>query len=259
FYGYGSPDLVEAYVLLEEGARYYEGLWDHVISKERGPGYGSSRGKGIGVDRFDITLTLPPLPSEGDLVMFPEFKEKYEDKIKKAKELKVSNDRLIAMLQNALTSVKRNRYNIEVLLSLAYLERHTINTVLNLAKVEDQLLEAASARLDFAKGVSQLFEAYKMVDEMIEEEKVMWENFVTVWEKSQFPKCRSVNGRDFVHVFDDVKDHFADRRLGLEYMMAPFERMDLEGWQKQLSSIIQSYAKAKNVPIKASEIERLEH
>ena len=259
FYGYDSPDLVEAYVLLEEGARYYEDLWDNVISKERGPGYGSSRGKGVGVDRFDLTLTLPPLPSKGDIVMVPEFRGRYADKIEEAGRLIKNNDRLIAILQGTLTSVERNRYNIEVLLSLAYLERHTINTVLNLAKVEDQLLVAASARLDFARGVSQLFEAYKMVDEMIEEEKTMWENFVAVWEKSQFPKCRSVNGKDFVHVFDDVKDHFADRRLGLEYMMAPFERMDLEGWQKQLSSIIQSYAKAKNVPIKANEIERLEH
>ncbi|MEQ8552090.1 MAG: beta-N-acetylhexosaminidase [Cyclobacteriaceae bacterium] len=259
FYGYDSPDLVEAYVLLEEGARYYEDLWDNVISKERGPGYGSSRGKGIGVDRFDLTLAPPPLPSKGDIVMVPEFRERYADKIEEASRLIKNNDRLIAILQDALTSVERNRYNIEVLLSLAYLERHTINTVLNLAKVEDQLLVAASARLDFARGVSQLFEAYKMVDEMIEEEKAMWENFVAVWEKSQFPKCRSVDGRDFVHVFDDVKDHFADRRLGLEYMMAPFERMDLAGWQKQLSSIIQSYAKAKNVPIKANEIERLEH
>ncbi len=191
--------------------------------------------------------------------MVPEFRGRYADKIEEAGRLIKNNDRLIAILQGTLTSVERNRYNIEVLLSLAYLERHTINTVLNLAKVEDQLLVAASARLDFARGVSQLFEAYKMVDEMIEEEKTMWENFVAVWEKSQFPKCRSVNGKDFVHVFDDVKDHFADRRLGLEYMMAPFERMDLEGWQKQLSSIIQSYAKAKNVPIKANEIERLEH
>jgi hypothetical protein len=59
-------------------------------------------------------------------------------------------------------------------------------------------------------------------------------------------------------VLDDVKDHFADRRLGLEYMLAPFEPMGLQHWQKQLEVVISNYAKEKNIAIVGLDIERLE-
>jgi hypothetical protein len=71
----------------------------------------------------------------------------------------------------------------------------------------------------------------------------------TTWEKSRFEKCRTVNGKQFIHVLDDVKDHFADRRLGLEYMLAPFERMEIEKWQKQLLVVINDFSKANNLSV----------
>ncbi len=258
FYGYSSPEMTEVYRRLQDGARFYEDLWDLVPSKERGPGYGSSRGKGIGVDRFDQTLKLPPLPTPGDVNLSPEFNYKYAAKIDEAAKLIKSSDMLIAQLQHNMTRVSRNRYNLEVILSIAYLERYTINTVLHLSKLEVLLMQASSAGLDFARVVNNLVEAHMVVDEIMKEEQDMWSKFTGVWEKSRFPKCRSVGGKDFVHVFDDVKDHFADRRLGLEYMIAPFERMGLEKWQKELDLIIINYAKAKNVPIKGFESEVLE-
>lgn len=258
FYGYNAPNMIEVYTQLQQGARFYEDLWDQVISKERASGYGSSRGKGIGVDRFDYTLEAPPLPSQGDIVMFPKFRERYGQKIKEASILIEKNDQLMSLLQQALTRVARNRYNIEVLLSLAYLERHAMTTLLNMAKLEDILIQASNARLDFPRVIGQLLEAYHLAGEMLEEEKDMWNRFTIVWEKSQFPKCRSVNGKEFVHVLDDVKDHFADRRLGLDYMLAPFERIGLKEWQKKLGVIIQRYAEAKKIPVKGFEIERLE-
>jgi len=258
FYGYNSPNMVEAYKLLQEGARFYEDLWDRVPSKERGSGYGSSRGKGFGIDRFDLTLELPPLPTPGDINISPEFNDKYALKIEEASRLKENNDKLIGLLQQGLSKVTRNRYNLEVLLSIAYLEQHTMNTVMNLAKLEKLLVQASAARRDFINVVANLVEAYELVSEIQKEEVEMWSKFTNVWEKARFPKCQSVDGKVFIHVFDDVKDHFADRRLGLEYMLAPFERMEIEKWQKELGVIISDFAKAKNVPIKGFEIEVLE-
>lgn len=258
FYGYDSPNMVEAYKLLQEGARFYEDLWDRVPSKERDPGYGSSRGKGFGVDRFDQTLELPPLPTSGDINISPEFNDKYASKIKEASRLIQSSDKLIGQLQHNLSKVSRNRYNLEILLSIAYLERFTINTVLNLSKLELLLEQASAARSNFKRVVNNLVEAHKLVDEIKDEEKAMWSKFTEVWETGRLPKGQSVDGKDFAHMFDDVKDHFAARRLGLEYMIAPFERMKLEKWQKQLETIINNYAKAKNVPIKGFASEVLE-
>lgn len=258
FYGSGSSDIIGDFRRLQEGARFYEDLWDRVISRERGPGYGSSHGKGIGIDRFDLTLRLPPLPTRGDIVMVPEFNARYADKITEAAKLLSENDQLISHLQHSMTRASRNRYNLEVLLSIAYFERYTFKTVLRLSSIENLLVNAAAARLNFSGAVSQLVEAHKLAGEILKEEAAMWAGFTGVWEKSRFPKCRSVGEGEFVHVLDDVKDHFADRRPGLEYMLAPFERMGLQQWQKQLEGIIVDFAAAKNVPVVGLETERLE-
>jgi hypothetical protein len=68
-----------------------------------------------------------------------------------------------------------------------------------------------------------------------------------------------VNGRKFLHVLDDVKDHWADRRADLSYMIAPEESIGLEQWMKQLASLIREYAQKNNVPVRALEEARLEH
>ena len=68
---------------------------------------------------------------------------------------------------------------------------------------------------------------------------------MAVWEKSWYEKGRSVGGREFVHILDDLKDHFADRRPGLEYMLAPYERMALEDWNARLAEFTRAYAKVR--------------
>jgi competence protein ComGF len=103
-----------------------------------------------------------------------------------------------------------------------------------------------------------MIEAHLIVEGILMEEKKMWDGFVAVWEKSRFEKGRSVNGKDYVHIMDDVKDHFADRRKGLDYMLAPVERMNIEEWQNKLWGIIKEYAKKNSVEISGIPVERLE-
>ena len=86
----------------------------------------------------------------------------------------------------------------------------------------------------------------------------MWSDFTATWYKSRLPKNQSVGGKDFYHVFDDVKDHFADRRKGLEYMLAPSERMEIEEWRQQLEGVIVEFARFHNIPAKGLEATRLE-
>ena len=258
FYGADSPDMVEAYMLLQEGARFYENLWDKVPTRERKKGYGSSRGKGIGGDFSDLLIQPPPLPSSKDLSLLPAFRRKYGEKIEEASELLRKNDLLIARLYRNITRVRHNSYNLEVFLSIAFLERHTMNTVINLAKVEDYLVNASTAGDDPAKAVGLLMRAFELSEKILKEQNDMWFGFKTTWEKSRLAKNKSVGGKDFVHIYDDVKDHFADRRKGLDFMLAPFERIGLEKWRKQLGNVIKDYADSHNVPVKGLEAERLE-
>jgi len=83
------------------------------------------------------------------------------------------------------------------------------------------------------------------VARILAERERMWKALKIVWEKSRYEKGRSVDGKKFVHVLDDLKDHFADRRPGLEYMLAPYERMGLEQWNARLAGFTRDYARVR--------------
>jgi hypothetical protein len=250
YYGPGNADITDLYRLLEEGARYYESLWDRKVSVERTTGYGNSRGKGIGAERQDLFLKLPELPDASTLNVGGLFRERYTSKIESAKNLAPRIDVLAQKLTSKMTDGPRNRYNLEVLLSIAHLERFTLQTVLELARAEDHLLSASRlAQSDPVAATHQLMEAYDTAGQILEAQEWMWRNLISVWEKSRFPRNRSVGDRQFIWVMDDVKDHFADRRKGLEYMLAPFERMDLPGWRARLLERIREYAERNGLPV----------
>jgi len=260
FYGPDSPDMVEVYRLLIEGARFYEGLWDRVVSKERGPGYGNSRGKGIGTTRRDQILDTPALPEPESLAVERSFSAKYREKLDRAVALNQDNERLIYLLNRNMSRVSRNRYNLEVLLSIAYLERYAVHTALALERSENYLAQAAesAAEKNPSAAVARMVEAYNLAGMVLERGEWMWTRVKKTWEKSRYEKGRSVGGRHFVHVLDDVKDHFADRRVGLEYMITPFERMNLGAWRAELGERIKQYAAANKVPIEGMKEARLE-
>ncbi|MFK5971815.1 MAG: glycoside hydrolase family 20 zincin-like fold domain-containing protein [Flavobacteriaceae bacterium] len=259
FYGFDSPDMVGVYNVLEEGARFYEDLWDKdVVSKERKTGYGNSHGKGVGGEMRDLQIQSPPLPSITDLSLIPNFRVKYGQKIEEASILLKKNEILMLQLMRNITRVRHNQYNLEVLLSIASLERYAMNTVIDLAKVEDYLVMASKAGKNYTKAINLLVEAYSLSGEIVKDQNRMWIELNNIWDKSRLIKGESIEGKHFHHVFDDVKDHFADRRKGLEYMLAPFERIEIIAWRKQLSKVINTYADVHDVPIKAMDDERLE-
>ncbi|MEQ6120424.1 beta-N-acetylhexosaminidase [Reichenbachiella sp. MALMAid0571] len=258
FYGADSPEMVEVYELLEEGARFYENIWDKVPTKERKKGYGSSFGKGIGGDYMDLMLNPPSLPAVNDLSIEPSFREKYSQNIETASVLLKKNDLLISRLMRSISRVRHNSYNLEVFLSIAYLERYAMNTMINLAAVEDNLVKASKAGDDHAKAIDLLIETRKLSGKILKEQDDMWSGLMIIWEKSRLPKNESVGGKEFYHVYDDLKDHFADRRKGLDFMLAPFSRIGLSEWRDKLNEIIQDYASLHNVSIRGIEAERLE-
>jgi hypothetical protein len=214
----------------------------------------------MGTRRTDETLSVPEIPLEKTLKITSKFSDTYKDLIVRVEKMKPGNDDLVDRLVRYVGQVERNRYNLEVYLSIAYLERYFINTVLTLRDAETLMLRAQSdaAGGNFANAVSNLVEASNRVGSLISWGDWMWKNLTLTWEQSRFEKGRSVEGRDFVHVLDDVKDHFADRRKGLDYMIAPFQRIDLRGWRNRLNDRINAFAADKRVPVRGLEEKRLE-
>ncbi len=254
YYGPGCNGLIDAYRDLQSGARLYEASWDEVPSKERGPAYGSSQGKRR-VNRQDETLRVPELPALPDLKVDsenPVWKTRYAGRVEAARAEAPRNERLRFTLQSYLPKVQYNRYNIEVLLALAELQRHHIDMMIGLAEVEQDLLKAASvAERDKAQAVGLLVKAFNTVDRIAGDFDATFAALKATWEKSTFPKNRTVDGRSYLHIMDDVKDHFADRRVDIDYMIAPEQRMDLPGYRAKLGQLIREYTKAQNLDAKA--------
>jgi len=244
-----AAEMLEAYRLLQRGARFWEEAWDRVTSRERPPAYGNSRGKGIGTRRVDLTLRTPQLPSLPDLKVEATFKLRYKKLLEQARHQEELNERLRILLQSNISKATRNRYNIEVLYSLADFQRHFIELLLGLQEVEDSLLKASALhrRGLHDAAITNLVHAHKIVSLLVEDLDQTYAKLKATFEKSRYPKGRSVGGRKFLHIMDDVKDHFADRRPDLSFMIAPEQSLKLPEWRDKLAQIIRDYAKAHNV------------
>jgi hypothetical protein len=259
YYGPDARNMIEIYRTLQKQARGWETSWDRVLSKVRGKGYGNSYGKGLGVEKYDLTLS-PPVPRLPDMKLVSTFRQKYGRLIEQARERMDENTRLVEGLTANFARVERNHYNLEVLLALANFMGHHWRLIDGLADAEESLERAqAAAERDRAQdAVGQMLAAHDNILKLDREGRAVFKDLTAVFEKSQFKKGRSVAGRAFIHVFDDTKDHWADRRADLSYMRAPEESIGLAEWRKSLLSQIETYAKTNNIPLKGLGEKRLE-
>jgi hexosaminidase len=252
FYGPSLTGMVELYRSLQAQARFFDRSWDRVVSKVRGPAYGNSEGKGIGGTRHDRILPNPALPSLPGLDFKPVYDTgRYGQLVERARRLAVENDMLQHRIHENMAKAERNRYNLEVFLSLAEFTGHHNRLILGMKSTEDRLKAAREAALksNAQRALEQLMAAHRQMSSLLQDRRTTYETLKAIWEKSRFPKGQEVNGRKFYHVMDDTKDHWADRRPDLTYMTAPEESMELEKWLTRLTSIATDYAKSHNLPM----------
>jgi hypothetical protein len=251
FYGPGNQDLIEVYRTLMEGARFYESSLDRVPATRLKPTYGSWAGPGRDTTRIDLRLEPPPLPFAYDetLVVDRTFSRRYAHVLAQTPQVARRLDQVIAILQGKLGTVSRNRYNLEVLLSIAQFERHFDTMLADLVEVEDLMIRASEAQNQerHRDVVSLLSQAHGRVRACLSDRETMWAGLKETWEKSRYPKGRSVGGRNFVHILDDMKDHHADRRAGLDYMLEPLQNIGLESWNDSLAQFIRVYARSRGL------------
>ncbi|HEY3131428.1 MAG TPA: glycoside hydrolase family 20 zincin-like fold domain-containing protein [Acidobacteriota bacterium] len=255
YYGPRVFDMVEVYRGLQIQAHFFETSWDKVVSKVRAPGYGNSEGKGIGTARYDKSLPQPAMPALPDLAFIPVYVGRYAKLVEEASQKAQENDTLVHRIHQNILRTDRNAYNLEVFLSLAELARHHSQLLLGLKRIED-LFQAARHELENNKNeqaMTELVSAYHQARDIVQDRHRTFEYVKAIWEKSRYPKGRELEGKKFYHVFDDVKDHWADRRADLSYMVAPEEGIGLESWMKRLASLIREYAGQHGLPMPSLE------
>ena len=251
YYGPRVSGMVENYRMLELQARQWQNAWDRTVSTARQSGYGNSKGKGVGTARYDLTLKPLPLPALPDLRFDPLFAVRYQALVTAARTRSLDNIRLAAALADNFQLADRNRYNLEVLLALTNFIGHHWRLLDGLAATEGLLQEAQRAAdgKSPATATTALLRAYGKATGLQKESERTFKDLKAVFEKSQFPKGRSLDGRDFVHVLDDTKDHWGDRRADLTYMLAPEESLGLDHWRAELLRITREYALQNHVDL----------
>jgi hexosaminidase len=252
YYGPRATGIVDIYRTLQAQAMAWERSWDRIPSRERPLAYGNSRGKGIGVQRHDMTLSVPELPELPSLGGKSDFREKYAGLITEARARADKNERLVHEIAAQFPLADRNRYNLEVMFALAKYIGHHWRLVLTLADAEQSLEQAraADARSAPEFAAAHLLAAHESTGKIETELASVYATLTAVFEKSCYPRGRSVDGRSFLHVQDDSKDYWAARRPDLSYMIAPEQSIGLPEWRAKLNALVRAYAQQHKIELK---------
>src|SRR6185295_2462845 len=98
-----------------------------------------------------------------------------------------------------------NRYNIEVMLSIARVTRHNLTMLAAIGKI-DSLLAAASSRAP-QQALAAVDEALGLARTIRNERNAVLASTTETWYRAWYPRVPEANGRKFLHELDDVKDH----------------------------------------------------
>ncbi|BAS27916.1 beta-N-acetylhexosaminidase [Limnochorda pilosa] len=259
YYGPRVVGMTDVYRDLEEQVRFFRNSWDEAGSRERGLGYGYSDGK-TPIMFKDMLLPTPPMPRLPGLDFVPIYQTTlYSGRVDEAKALLAENTGLMERLQENLGRADRNQYNLEVLYALASFVRHHESMLIGLSQVERHLQQARSAAEAYRPrpqdAVKSLIRAYQAAEAIVADRLATFAELTATYEKSRFPKGRSVDGRTYFHAYDDVKNHWAGTRPDLSFMTAPEERIGLEGWMADLKALTLEYAQSHGLELEPIEKE----
>jgi len=197
-----------------------------------------------------MTLSLPLINDLPDWFPDPFWTDRYKGWLSEAR-LRATESENDRGTTNAIRHGDRNHYNLDIFLALARFMEHHWRLFLDLARAEEQIKQGQGLALESHadQAISVLAGAYDTIDQLRKDGLKSYDDLRTVFEKSRYPKARPVGGREFVHVFDDVKDHFADRRADLSYMRAPEDSLGLDRWLNELAAAIKLYAKENHAAV----------
>lgn len=254
FYGPSATNMGRIYQLMSLQAQFWADSWEVLPSAARKPIFGDS-------DQIftrprpahDQTLALPAVPSLPYLTLGWDWKEANAKRLRLAAEFLAQNDELLDLLQMNLQRVEFNRYNLEVLVSIAQLCRQNLVMLQSLERISELLksAQAAAWSQQDPEAVAALDEVLDTAEEIrLQRNRVLAETTAT-WYKSWFPRVAEANGRRFLHDLDDVKDHRADRTIDLSYLVYRQLHLPFGEWAEKVQAARNQYAQAHNLPTRS--------
>ncbi len=213
FYGSRATLMAQVYQLMSEEAQFWADSWEWAPSSARKPIFGNS-------DRVfdppksaqDQTLSLPPVPAPSTLSVDLEWKKDNDRRLQLVFKYMLDNGELKDLLKKNLGRVKLNRYNLEVLASVAEIYEQNLWMILDLGRI-NTLLNSADVAVKKKRpqdAVAALDHALDLAENIRQRRNLTLRQVTATWYKTWYPRVEAANGRRFVHVLDDVKDHLPD-------------------------------------------------
>jgi hypothetical protein len=258
FYGPGAVNLGRVYQLMSEQEELWKETWQVAASSARKPLFGNSRGiYPVRRPAYDQTLPLPPAP-EGEYLRLP-----FDWGIADAQRVKVAEsslpalDELSDLLFENLRSVKFNRYNLEVFLSIAGLYRQNLEMILGLDRINNALkqAEAAAAQVQFGQALAALDRALDIAQRIKNQRNAVLESTVNTWYRSWYPRVAEANGRRYLLEVDDAKDYLPYRTADMTYLVYREIILPLGPWYDQVEAVRNRYAQAHHLPVRADKLD----
>ena len=210
FYGDSAVRMDRVYQLMSQQAHSWLESWDWGPAKRK-PIFGNSAG--VFTPRRPVKDQTIALPGSDPAAWLKEN----ERRLQLAAEALADNDELLGLLQENISAVEQNRYNLEVYLAVARLYRQSFEMLVDIGR----MCSSPDRALELAQQIRQ-------------QRNVAYGDAVATFEKSWFPRVAEANGRRFLHEHDDVKDHVGDRTVDLTYMIERELQLPFGEWVERL-------------------------
>ncbi len=227
YYGENVMDMEELYYLFNEGAYYFMSTFERNVWH-----YGQ-----IGKTH------LPDLPRGDALEYDPYWNKEYSDMVRKSRIEFGHMDRALQIIENNEKLGVKRPYDFEIFRTIANLIRHTCLTYQNLSDLERAITHAhQNTFVNKATAYHYLEEARDIVENSLKRRKEVFDDLVSVWEKTRLPKGMSTKDKKYFFRQDRAR-HFANRRPDMTFLIYDEQLLDLEGYLKKLNEYMDYYKK----------------
>lgn len=249
FYGDQTVQMDRMYRLLSTQAQFWGRSWQWKSSDHRAPIFGYSEGVyDTPKPAKDQTLPLLPVPSAADLSLSSDWNSKNAVLLQEAEKFLEENNELMNLLHENIAKVDRQRYNLQVLYTVALLCRQNLYMILDLQKT-NELLKLSSRSVSYpATALAMIDQALDKISRIRFDRNEVLQTVTTTWYQDWFPKVPEANGRTFLHQVDDVKDHHPDRTIDMRYLIYRQLKYPLEEWVQKVTAARNEFAKKNNLP-----------
>jgi hypothetical protein len=252
FYGSGIFCIDRIYRLMCNQAEFWNKSWDWETSGLRTPILGNSEGIFDNPrPAKDQTLPVLPVPSAQNLTLEKVWEIDNSRRLQAAEYLLKENKELIDLINDNIKGAVYQRYNLQVMRSIALLCRQNLDMLLDLQSINKVLILTSKVALtDPSSAISLLDQALDMVKIIMDQRNESLRSLTTLWYQDWYPRVSEANGRKYLDQVDDIKDHLPGRTVDMSYLIYRELHYPLGKWAEEVQHVRNQFAEEHHLQLR---------